>query len=134
MAPQYAPGGIDYLYRRPRVYGVAAPDSELAIVDHRMHQVKPDYSFTDSFCDTLSVVLTAMHADDRNLVWKPFFELQQLREDVNAVDSAVSPEIEQEDLASKVSQSERAPAGVYPVEPSGKLGSSHRRLSHARHS
>jgi hypothetical protein len=49
-------------------------------------------------------------------------ELPQLREDVKAVDSAVRPEVEQQDLSADVGEGERASAGIDPVEPRRKIG------------
>jgi hypothetical protein len=45
--------------------------------------------------------LGGMHAYDDQLIGKARFELLQVRQDVNAVDAAVRPEVEQHDLAAQ---------------------------------
>ena len=49
------------------------------------------------------------------------FELPQLRKDVQAVDSAEGPEVEQDQLAAQVAEGERAP-GVEPVGVGREIG------------
>src|SRR5690606_5311420 len=57
------------------------------------------------------------HADDDERFAEPMFQLPQLREEVHAVDSAVSPEVEEHDLAPEPVQPERFAPGIQPVEP-----------------
>ena len=78
---------------------------------------------TNPFCHTLSVILAAVDAYDDQRVSKFLFELPQLRENVNAIDSTVRPEIEQDDLSSQVDEPQRLIARVNPVE----IGSEFRR-------
>jgi hypothetical protein len=47
-------------------------------------------------------------------------ELLQIRDDVHAVDAAVGPEIEQNDLATQFAQTE-PPVGIEPFEATGKV-------------
>ncbi|MBA3558755.1 MAG: hypothetical protein H0W30_09165 [Gemmatimonadaceae bacterium] len=94
----------------------------MAIVDNRVRHAKPVYGIADALGSTLRVVFAAVHTDDRNLIRETLLELPQLRENMNAVYSTIRPEIEEQDLASKVSQNERAVARVYPVEALGKFG------------
>ncbi len=122
MASDHASGGVDYLQCWPCVHGIAAPHAKLAIVDNRVRHAKPVYSIADALGSTFRVVFAAVHTDDRNLIRETLLELPQLRENMNAVYSTIRPEIEEQDLASKVSQNERAVARVYPVEALGKFG------------
>jgi hypothetical protein len=63
-----------------------------------------------------------VHADDRQLFGESLLELPQLREDVDAVDSPIGPEVEDRHLAAEVGERERSAAGPDPVETFGKLG------------
>jgi hypothetical protein len=62
-----------------------------------------------------------MNTDYNELCCKPFFELPQLRKDVNAVDSPISPEIEEQDLAAKIGYTERATSCMNPIERRRKI-------------
>ena len=67
--------------------------------------------------------LSAVDASDRDVIRISLFELPQLREYVDAVDSAVGPEVEQQEFAAKVGELKPATAGVNPVERVGEIGS-----------
>ncbi len=62
------------------------------------------------------MVLTAVHSDDDERICELFFELPQLRKNVNAVDSTVRPEIEQDDLSPQVDEPQRPVACMNPVQ------------------
>jgi hypothetical protein len=51
--------------------------------------------------------LGGMNADDDQFTGEFTFQLPQLREDVEAVDSAVGPEVEDDQLAAQVGERER---------------------------
>ena len=68
-------------------------------------------------------VLAAVNANHGEIVWKLVLELPQLREDMDAVDSAIGPEVEQQHLPAKVSEREPSSARVDPVERVGEIGS-----------
>jgi hypothetical protein len=53
-----------------------------------------------------------VHTDDGDGIGKPLLELPQLRQHMDAVDSPVCPEVEEEQLAAKVAEREPSPAGV----------------------
>jgi hypothetical protein len=91
-----------------------------------MRGAEPDRCVTNARRDPLGGELAAVNPDDGDRVAKPMFEFPQLRENVDAVDSAVSPEVQQEELAPEVGESESAPAGVQPVERIGEFGGAHR--------
>jgi hypothetical protein len=81
--------------------------------------------------------LTRVHPDYHEDVAKPLLELPDPREQVEAVDSAVRPEVEDDDLAAQVGDAERA-LDVEPVESlqelrrahGGQGGERHRRRAH----
>lgn len=62
-----------------------------------------------------------MYSDDRYIVRVLLFDLPQLREDVQAVDSAIGPEIQKDYLAPKPFQRERFSTGMNPVEARRKF-------------
>ena len=53
------------------------------------------------------------------------FELPQLRKYVDAVDSPVGPEVQQQQLPAKIGEAEASPAGMYPVHTVREVGSAH---------
>ena len=55
-----------------------------------------------------AVNLARVHADDHELVLVLLLELRQVGQDVVAVDAAVGPEIQQDDLAPQLGQADRA--------------------------
>jgi len=62
-----------------------------------------------------------MHADDDQLSAVLLLEALEIRNDVQAVDAAVRPEIEQDDLAAKRLQRQRR-RDVEPGEAGGEIG------------
>ena len=62
------------------------------------------------------MVLAAVHADDDKRVCEFLFELPQLRKNVNAVDSTVRPEIEQDDFPPQVDEPQRSVPCVNPIQ------------------
>src|SRR6476661_5741129 len=81
--------------RWPRAHGVGAPDAKLPVVDRGVNGVEPDGGIADTRRLTLGDVLAAVHADNGKRFSVSCLELPQLREHVDAVDSAVRPEIEE---------------------------------------
>jgi hypothetical protein len=69
--------------------------------------------------------LSAVDANDRDVIRISLFELPQLRKYVDAVDSAVSPEVEQQEFAAKIGEAKSAAAGVNPVERVREVGSAY---------
>src|SRR5579863_5667242 len=121
---------IDGNDRRPRPHGVAAPDPKLPIVNNRMQVLEPQRRLANPRRLTLGDELAAGDPDDRQLPRKPSFELPQLREYVNAIDSAVGPEVEEDDLSLPRIKGRRLTTRIDPVEPRRKLGRPDPRLRH----
>jgi hypothetical protein len=95
---------IDGDERGPCAHGVRAPHAELPIVQERMCRAEPDGRVTNARRVAFGDVLAAVDTDDGDGLGKPMLELPQLRQHMNAVDSTVRPEIEQEQLAAKVAE------------------------------
>jgi hypothetical protein len=90
--------------------------------------MESDGGVADSRGDTFRVILAAVNADYHELARIPGFELPQLREYMDAVDSPIGPEIEENDLPLQVAQRELPSPCMNPVEVVRKLGRSHGRL------
>jgi hypothetical protein len=68
------------------------------------------------------VIFAALNSDDYQLRFIPGFELPQLRKYMNAVYSAIRPEVEQNYFPAKIGKLERLSAGMYPVDIVRKFG------------
>lgn len=66
-------------------------------------------------------IFAAMHSNDDHILGVPFFDLPQLRKDVDTVDSAVGPEVEKDYLPAQARQRQSFAAGMNPVEPGREL-------------
>jgi hypothetical protein len=109
----------------PCAHGVRAPHAELAIVQNRMGRTEPDGGVTNARRVAFGDVLAAVHPDDGDGFGKPLLELPQLRQHMDAVDSTVGPEVEEEQLAAKVAECEPPTAGMQPIERVGKVWGAH---------
>lgn len=78
-------------------------------------------SIANAWRDTLSVIFATMDADYYQFRFIPLFELPQLREYMDAVDSTIGPEIEQDDFPAKIGELDGPSAGMYPVDVVGKF-------------
>ena len=65
--------------------------------------------------------LGRMHPDDDELVGELGLETFQVRDDVDAIDAAVSPEVEQHHFAFEVGEGDRF-GGIQPIEPGREFG------------
>ena len=72
------------------------------------------------------MIFPALNPDDDKLFCVLRFELPQLREYVDAVNSTVRPEIQKDDLSSQIRELEIVPACMNPVEIVGKFRGPHR--------
>ena len=66
--------------------------------------------------------LRRVHADDHELVGVLLLEALQIREDVDAVDAPIGPEVQEDDLPLQVVQGQRR-GRVDPVEAGGEVRS-----------
>ena len=110
------PARINGYECRPCRHCITSPDAKLAIVHYGVLDSQTNRRMANSLCDSLSVVLAAVDANDDQRVCKFLFELPQLRKNVNAVDSTVCPEIEQYDFPPQVDEPQRLVACVNPVQ------------------
>jgi hypothetical protein len=110
--------------RRPRAHGVGVPDAEVGVVDDGVFEAvaEDDAAYVLGLLFVLE--LGRVDADDDELARVLLFEPLEVGDDVHAVDAAVSPEVEQHDLAAQARNRER-PVGVEPAAPALKLGRAH---------
>src|SRR3989442_11124709 len=112
---------VDEHERGPGTDRIRLPDAEVAVVHHRMADVEAEDGGADGVGLPLAQELRRVHTDDGELLAPLALELPQLRKDVQAVDSAEGPEVEQDQLAVQVAEGERAP-GVEPVGVGREIG------------
>jgi hypothetical protein len=107
---------------RPRAHGVRRPGSHVAVDEDRVLNAIARDGLTDVRRVLLGVELRRMHAqhDDR-LAREALFDAPQDRDDVHAVDAAVRPEVEDDELTAELAQRER-PVRVQPREVGVELG------------
>jgi hypothetical protein len=127
------PAWIDGNECRPRVDGIRSPDAELPIVQDGMGRTESERGLTNALGDALGDVLAAMDADDGDMIGVLLFEPPQLRKYVDAVDSAVRPEIEEEQLTAEVGEREAPSPGVDPIERCWEVGCADSRAVDFRH-
>jgi hypothetical protein len=115
------PLGVDHDERRPRPAVVGLPDLLVAVVHDRVLDLVPEHRLADRLRVLLGLELGRVDADHDQLVGPLFFEPGQVGHDVDAVDAAVSPEVEEDDLPLEVLERERL-AGIEPRQPGLELG------------
>ncbi len=113
--------GIDDADARPARHGVGVPDGVVGVVHHRMRDAVTEHRLADVVVELLAVELRGVDPDDDDLVRVGLLELRQLRQEVHAVDAAVGPEIQHDELAAERFDGERL-LRVEPAEPGLELG------------
>lgn len=87
----------------------------------------PDRRLANARRLALGDIFATVHSDDSDITGVLLFDLPQLREDVNAVDSAIGPEVEQDDFATQLRQCEWVALRVDPVESRREIWSANAR-------
>lgn len=128
MCTNHIPPGIHRHNRWPCRHRVASPRPELPVIDDWMDSLEPDRRIPDPAGYSLRVKFSALNSNDYELLLKPRFELPQLRKYMDAVYSAISPEIEKHCFPAQVGETQSAATGMNPVEIVGKFRCSYRRL------
>jgi hypothetical protein len=114
--------GVNQHERRPRPHRVLLPHNHLVVVHDGVFDVVAQNRLADVLGLLLREELGGVDADDHQRVGVLALQSLQVGQDVHAVDAAVSPEIEQHDLAAQFAQAERA-VGVEPLQAFGEVGS-----------
>ena len=115
-APDGIPFRVDQDHRRPGIDPEEFPDGMIGVVDHRVLDVVAEDRLGDVFGIPLGLELGAVDADHHQVVRIGPFELLELRQDVHAINAAVGPEIQEDELAAEGPKLDRA-GGVQPGEP-----------------
>src|SRR6185437_4359687 len=113
--------GIDQHLRRPRAHAVALPDRVFRIVVNRMLDLVTQDDAPDVFGFLFVLKLRGVNADHDQLIGVLCFELFEIRNDVDAVDAAVGPEIKQDNFALERGDRERL-VSVEPAAAAGDFG------------
>ncbi len=116
--------GIDHHQGRPGLDGVLLPGREVRVVEHRVVHAVALHRAGQRHRVGLVRELRGVHPHGHQDVGEPLLERAQLVQDVQAVDAAEGPEVEQHDLAAQSGQGQVLAAGVQPV-PAGQLGCPH---------
>ena len=90
-----------------------------------MHRIQSDGRIPDSRSDSLGVILPAVNPDYYKLAVVLRFELPQLRKYVDAVDSPIGPEIQEDDFPAQIGQADFSATRMNPVEVVRKLRRPH---------
>ena len=96
--------GRDQHDRRPRLHAVRSPCAELAVVHHRVPYPKAAAGRADVVGLPLGDELARVYADYDKLALVLLLEPVDHRQHVHAVDSAIRPEVEQQELTAQVFQ------------------------------
>ena len=99
---------------RPALDAEPLPDRHVGVVDDRVLDPVLGHLAADVLAVPLGVEFPRVDTDDHQLVLVLLLELRQGRQDVVAVDAAVSPEIEEDDLPLELGQRNRS--GVDPLD------------------
>ncbi|MDQ6770494.1 MAG: hypothetical protein M3Z54_10970 [Gemmatimonadota bacterium] len=94
---------------------------ELSVVDDGMGCLIAKRCLVNPGRLALGDIFSAVDSDYYHIVGVLFFDLPQLRKDVQAVDSAVRPEIQKDYPATKAFHCKRVSTGVNPVEARRKF-------------
>ena len=113
-------GGIHQRHGWPSIRSPRTPDLEVLVVHHRMGDLVPLDDVPKVLSLTLVGELGRVHPNDHQLLGKLGLEPFQVRNDMNAVDTAIRPEVEENDLALQRVHRDRL-VGVDPVEAVRKL-------------
>src|SRR5205085_7414212 len=124
--PDDVAGRVNQHERRPRAHGVSLPDAEVRVVDYGVLYLVAEDDAANVFGLLLVGELRRVDADDDELPGVLLFEPAQVVDDVHAVDAAVSPEVEEHDLAAQAGNRERL-VGVQPAAAALKLRRAHAR-------
>ena len=124
--------GVNEHQRRPGAHAVLLPDGKVVVVDDGMVDGVAADGLRDGLGRLLLGKLGRMDADDGERVGVTLLQLPQLRKDMQAVNSAEGPEIEDHQPAGEVGQPQR-PVGIDPVLTGRKLRRSHSAGIRCRH-
>ena len=108
-------------HRRPTANADPLPHVHRVVVDNRVGDLVAQHGVADVFGHFFVVELGRVHADERDgITGVTLLQLGEIRQNVNAVDAAVSPKIEHGDLAGELlGEGERR--GVEPILAGGEL-------------
>ena len=118
--------GADQDEGRPGPDKVVVPDFVSVVDDHRMFDVVADDRLPDIFRILFVVKFGGVHTDHQEGGFPVLsFQISQIRQDVQAIDAAVGPEVEEHDMPLQQVEGQ----GAVRVEPKGgfrKSGRLHR--------
>ena len=126
------PQGVNKHQRRPGAHAVPLPDGKFVVVDDGVVDGVATHGLRDGLGRLLLGKLGRVNADDGERLGVTLLQLPQLRKDMQAVNSAEGPEIEDHQPARQIGQPQR-PVGVDPGQPVRKLRRPHLSRIRCRH-
>jgi hypothetical protein len=99
---------------RPGAGGVGLPGDEVGIVEDEVLDLVAFHGLIDGFDGAFELELRRVHADDDEFLGVLLLQWAQFVEDVEAVDAAERPEVEEDDLSAQVGKGQILAAGVHP--------------------
>lgn len=94
--------------RRPGANGIGVPDGKVGVVDDGMPDVVAHDGLLNAVRFLFGLELARMHANHHQFVGIFGFKGFQVGNDVQAVDAAVGPEVEQDDFPAQLGERQRA--------------------------
>ena len=107
---------IDEYECRPRVDPERLANLLQRIVHHRVFDPVPQYGLANCLKLAFAIELRPVHADDDQLVGELRLETLQIWNDMDAVDAALGPEVEQHNLAAQILRYRQRSLDVEPVD------------------
>jgi hypothetical protein len=98
---------IDEDLRWPPRHAVGIPHAMISIVHHRMRNAMAVNGLLNMGSGALVIVLGGVDANDHEFSCKHRLQALEVRQNVQAVDTTVSPKIEENDLAPQLPETER---------------------------
>ncbi len=116
------PLGVDHHQRGPGPHRVLLPRGQLGVVEHRVLHPVPLHGVHHRLVLRLVHELRRVHPDDHHRVPVLLLQLPQLVQDVQAVDAAEGPEIQNDDASPQVGEGVLGVARVQPAALADQLG------------
>ena len=122
LLPDEVPFRVDDHQCRPAAEAELPADGAFAVVNDGVFNLVADDGFADILAVAFVVEFGVMHANHDDLVRVLLFQEFEIRQNVHAVDAAVGPEVEDDNLASQFLQGDLA-RGVQPFRTAFEAGS-----------
>ena len=111
-------------HRRPDFDAVKIPQVVLVVVHHEVLHFVAEHGLDDVLAVLFGLEFGGVNTNHHELIREPLLQLLELRQNVHAVDAAVGPKIEEDELPFQIGFGNGL-LGVVPLHSLGKLGQVH---------